>query len=267
MLGWILVAGVAVLGVPTLIYLAQDSLLFFPQPLVGSPRPIRPAEDLAFDTADGVRLRGWLVKATTAPAPLVIYYGGNAEEVSGQAREQGWPVEWSLALVNYRGYGGSEGAPSEQSLFADALLVFDVLASRPDVDARRIVLFGRSLGSAVAAFVAAERRVAGVILVSPFDSMTELGRYHYPWLPVGLLLRHRFDSRSRAPKITAPMIAIVAGQDRIIPNIRSKRLFDSWGGPRHWVDVPDADHNDISAFPSFWGAVSGFLDAVKAGQR
>ena len=264
MVGWILVAGAAVVGLPALMYLVQDSLLFLPQPLVGSPRPIRPAEDLALDTADGVRLRGWLVKATAAPAPLLIYYGGNAEEVSGQAREQGWPVEWSLALVNYRGYGGSEGAPSEQTLFADALLVFDLLANRPDVDARRIVLFGRSLGSAVAAFVAAERRVAGVILVSPFDSMTEVGRYHYPWLPVGLLLRHRFDSRSRAPKIAAPMIAIVAGRDRIIPIIRSKRLFDSWGGPRRWVEVPEADHNDLGAFPAFWEAVAGFLDAVKA---
>src|SRR3989442_11936045 len=124
MLGWILVAGVAVLGVPALMYLAQESLLFFPQSLVGSPRPIRPAEDLAFDTADGVRLRGWLVKATTAPAPLVIYYGGNAEEGSGQARERGWPVGWSLALVNYRGYGGGAGAPPPPSPPSRALLAF-----------------------------------------------------------------------------------------------------------------------------------------------
>jgi uncharacterized protein len=266
MLAWIAVLAGAVLGVPAVMYLMQDSLLFFPQPLVGPPpvsRAARPVADLVFDTADGPRLRGWLVGASAGRAPLVVYYGGNAEEVSWQAREAGWPPDWSLALVNYRGYGASEGKPSERSLFADALVAFDALAGRPDVDPSRIVLFGRSLGSAVAVHVAAERPVAAVILVSPFESMTAVGQRHYPWLPVGLLLRHPFDSGARAPAIRTPLLAIVAEQDTIIPPVHSKRLFDAWGGPKRWIALPQADHNDVSGAPEFWAAVTAFLGEAR----
>jgi pimeloyl-ACP methyl ester carboxylesterase len=267
MLALIAVVVGAVVGVPALMYLMQDSLLFFPQPLVGPPpaaRPGRPVADLVFPTADGTRVRGWLVGSGVGRAPLVLYYGGNAEEVSWQAREAGWPADWSLALVNYRGYGGSEGKPSERSLFADALVALDALAGRPDVDPSRIVLFGRSLGSAVAVHVAAERPVAAVILVSPFESMIEVGRRHYPWLPVGLLLRHPFDARSRVPAIRVPLLAIVAEQDTIIPPVHSKRLFDAWGGPKRWVAVPRTDHNDVAGAPEFWAAVAGFLREARA---
>jgi len=267
-LGWLVVLAGAVVGVPVAMYLIQDSLLFFPRPLVGPPpasRVARPVEELVFETADGPRLRGWLVGTAAGPAPLVIYYGGNAEEVSWQAREPVWPADWSLALVNYRGYGASEGKPSERSLYADALLVFDALARRADVDDSRVVLCGRSLGSAVATHVAAERPVAGAILVSPFDSMVEVGRHHYPWLPVGLLLRHPFDARSRAPALTVPMLAIVGERDGIIPPRHSRRLFDAWGGPKRWVAIADADHNDVGAFPEFRAAVAAFLGEAKGG--
>jgi fermentation-respiration switch protein FrsA (DUF1100 family) len=256
----------AVVGVPALMYLMQDSLLFYPQPLHGPPpvsRAGRPVAELVFPTADGPRVRGWLVGSAAERAPLVVYYGGNAEEVSWQAREAGWPADWSLALVNYRGYGGSEGKPSERSLFADALVAFDALAGRPDVDPSRIVLFGRSLGSAVAVHVAAERPVAAVILVSPFESMVGVGQRHYPWLPVGLLLRHPFDARARASAIRVPMLAIVAEQDTIIPPVHSKRLFEAWGGPKRAITIANTDHNDVASAPEFWAAVAAFLREVK----
>jgi fermentation-respiration switch protein FrsA (DUF1100 family) len=264
-LGWILVGIAVVVGVPTAVYLGQDSMLFFPRPLTGPPpasRAGRPVESLQFQAPDGARLRGWLLKTITPRAPLVIYYGGNAEEVSAEANEPGWPSDWSLALVNYRGYGTSEGKPSEQNLFADALLVFDSLAKRSDVDRSRIVLVGRSLGTGVAVFVAAVRPVAEVILASPFDSMVEVGRRHYPWLPVSLLLKHRFDSQTRAPHIQAPLLAIVGGRDTIIPPAHSKRLFEAWGGPKTWVDIPSADHNDLSGYPRFWEAIASALGQI-----
>jgi pimeloyl-ACP methyl ester carboxylesterase len=265
MVGWVVVGIAVVLGVPTAMYLLQDSLLFLPQPYVGAlpaTRGGRAVEELAFEAADGVRVRGWLVSRAAGAAPgrgpLVVYYGGNAEEVSWQAAEP-WPPGWSLALVNYRGYGKSEGRPSERELCADALVVVDALARRPDVDPARIVLVGRSLGAGIATYVAAHRQVAGVILVSPYDSMTEVGRRHYPWLPVGLLLRHPFDARSLAPAIRAPLLAIAGGRDTIIPVVHSQRLFDAWGGPKRWVELPAADHNDISSWPAFWPAIDAFL--------
>jgi pimeloyl-ACP methyl ester carboxylesterase len=262
-IAWLVLGAVLVLGVPGALYLGQDGMLFLPQ--TGPVRPPharagRAAEPLGVQVAEGVVVRGWLVRAPRAPAPLLIYYGGNAEEVSWQAAEP-WPEDWSLALVNYRGYGESDGKPSEQALFADAVHVFDELTARPEVDRARVVLVGRSLGSGVAVHVASRRDVAGTVLISPFDSMTALGERHYPFLPVRLMLKHPFDSLSRAPAITVPMLAIVGERDAIIPPEHSRRLFEAWAGPKRWVVVSGAGHNDLGAQADFWRPIEAFLAA------
>jgi len=261
MIVWIVLGAALVLGVPGALYLVQDGMLFLPQPGPTRPPQVRDGraiEPLAFTAGDGVTVRGWFVRAAHSPAPLVIFYGGNAEEVSWQVSEP-WPSDWSLALVNYRGYGQSEGKPSEQALFADAQLVFDALAARADVDRTRIVLVGRSLGSGVATYLASRREVAGLVLISPYDSMTALGQRHYPFLPVRLLLKHPFDSLALAPAISAPLLAIVGERDGIIPPEHSRRLFDAWGGPKRWISIPGAGHNDLGAQREFWAPISQFL--------
>lgn len=261
MIAWLVIGAVLVMGVPGALYLAQDGMLFLPQPGPAAPARVRAGrtvEDLAFTASDGVVVRGWLLHAPRSPAPLIVYYGGNAEELSWQAGEP-WPADWSLALVNYRGYGRSEGKPSEQALFADAEMVFDALAARADIDRARIVLVGRSLGSGIATCVASRRTVAGVVLISPYDSVTALAQRHYPFLPVRLLLKHPFDSLSRAPAIQAPLLAIVAERDGIIPPEHSQRLYDAWGGPKRWSAIPHAGHNDLGPQPGFWGPIGEFL--------
>jgi len=266
-IGWLVLGAALVLGLPAAAYLAQDRMLFLPHLAVAPPGasgPPRPVEEIAFATPDGPRLRGWLAPSRASPAPLVVYYGGNAENVVGQAFEP-WPGDWSLALVNYRGYGASEGQPSEPALYADAELVFDALARRPDVDPARIVLAGRSLGTGVATYVAARRPVRGVVLISPYDSMVALARHHYPFLPVRLLLRHRFDSIARAPTISAPLLAIVGERDSVVPLARSRRLYDAWGGPKHWVALPGADHDTLGREQEFWEPIRAFLEALRAG--
>lgn len=260
-IAWLVIGAALLLGVPGALYLAQDNLLFLPQPGPARP-PVAPAgravEPLSFAAADGVTVRGWLVHAVRAPAPLLIFYGGNAEEISWQAAEP-WPEDWSLALVNYRGYGQSEGKPSEAALFADAETVFDALAARADVDRSRIVLLGRSLGSGVAVHLASRRAVAGLVLVSPYDSMIAVGQRHYPFLPVGLLLKHPFDALALAPKVSAPLVAIVGERDGIIPPEHSRRLYDAWAGPKRWVLVSGAGHNDLGPQREFWQPVREFL--------
>jgi uncharacterized protein len=259
---WVAIAAALLLGFPAALYLVQDRLLFFPQPLYGPPPPARgdrAVEALEFTAPDGTHLRGWLLRSADVRAPLVLYFGGNAEEVSWQLRARAWPAPWSLALVNYRGYGTSEGSPSESDLFADALLVFDALAQRPDVDPARIALIGRSLGSGVATFVASERPVRGVALISPFDSVTEVARHHYPWLPVRLLLRHPFDSLSRAPQIQTPLAVFAGGRDGVVPPAHSRRLFEAWAGAKRWIEIPEADHGDISIYPAFERGIDDFL--------
>ena len=258
---WIVLVAAVLLGVCAFVWLAQDRLIFFPQPVAPTTRLPANAQPVEIVAADGTKLRGWIRVANRTPAPVVVYFGGNAEEVSGTLADPRWPRDRTIVALNYRGYGTSEGVPSEVALVADALAIHDAIAARPDVDARRIVAFGRSLGTGVAVKLAAARPVEGVILASPYDSLVALGRTHYPWLPVALLLRHRFDSAADARNVRAPLQAIVALHDSIIPIERSRALYDAWAGPKAWVVVPRADHNTLSIPDGLWEAVSAFLAA------
>ena len=258
---WIVVLAALLLGVPAAAWFAQDRLIFYPQPVVSTADLPAAAKPLEIVATDGTRLRGWIRGADAVPAPVVLYFGGNAEEVSGTLADPRWPRGWAIVAVNYRGYGTSEGAPGESALVADALVIHDAIAARPEVDARRIVAFGRSLGTGVAVKLAAARPLAGLVLVSPFDSLVELGRTHYPWLPVALLLRHRFDAAAEARRVKVPLLAIVADRDAIIPHERSRALYDAWAGPKSWLVVGATDHNSLSVPDAFWAGVAGFLGA------
>jgi hypothetical protein len=205
---WLILIAVVVLGVPAWAWLTQERMIFFPQPVVSTAHLPARASPLEVVAADGAHLRGWIVKGTVTPAPAVIYFGGNAEEVSWTLGDARWPREWTIVGLNYRGYGASEGEPGERELNADALAIYDAVARREDIDPRRIVVFGRSIGTALAAHLAAERPVAGAVLVSPFDSLTPIGEKHYPWLPVSLLLRHRFDALPDAQRNTMPPLKV-----------------------------------------------------------
>ena len=248
------IIGVIVIGLPLLLYLAQDSLVFHPRPMAEAQRTAlakrMSVESVFMEAADGTRLHAWHVKGD----PLVIYFGGNAEEVSWMlehvARHTsglGW------LLVDYRGYGSSGGSPSEKALTEDALRWYDRFA------AKRTYVFGRSLGSGVAVQLAAARRVAGVVLVAPFDSMVQVGKRHYPFLPVDWMLKHRFDSISLAPKIEAPLLCIVATDDEIIPAAHAKRLYDAWGGEKRWVGLEGAGHNSTDNAANYWTSIIAFL--------
>jgi len=256
---WLIVIAVIALGVPAAAWFAQERLIFFPQPVASTRHLPARASPLEVVTADGTHLRGWIVKGAAVPAPAVIYFGGNAEEVSWTLADAHWPREWTIVGVNYRGYGTSEGVPGEPALTADALAIYDAVAKSEDIDPRRIVVFGRSLGTAIAVHLAAERPVAGAVLVSPYDSLAAVGRKHYPWLPVSLLLRHRFDALADAKRNRMPLLTIVGESDSIIPAERSRALFDAWAGPKTWQVVPGADHNDLGSDDVFWPSVARFL--------
>ena len=265
------VVAVAYVALLLLAYFYQDVLIFMAQPLgerqLQAVLARHPAvQEVRLLSDDRVVLHGWFSKAAgsgNARAPLVIYFGGNAEEVSWLLDAVGRFPGHSLLLVNYRGYGGSGGRPGEAAMFADALQVFDYAAKRDDVDAASIVLMGRSLGTGMAVHVAARRAVRGVVLVSPYDSMVELGRRHHPYLPASLLLRHRFESHAEAPRIKAPMLALVAARDSIVPPAHSRRLVEAWGGPHAMHEIDDTDHNDISGSDAYWQLIGGFLAKVR----
>ena len=238
-------------------YLMQDSLIFFRQPVHEAQRESIarrfPTVESVFIQTD-VRLHAWHIQGS----PLVLYFGGNAEEVSWMLEEaprRAPGVGW--LLIDYRGYGSSEGSPSEAALTSDALAWYDYATRTLKAD--NVFLFGRSLGSGVAVQLAAERPLAGVILVAPFDSMVEVAKRHYPYLPVDWMLKHRFDSISRAPKIAVPLLCLVAADDRIIPAEHSRRLYAAWGGPKQWVELQGAGHNSTDSAPAFWENIWKFL--------
>jgi len=258
---WLILLIAIVLGVPAVAWLAQDQLIFFPQPIASTAHIGAEIAPIEIVSSNGTRLHGWMRPATATPAPIVLYFGGNAEEVSWTITERRWPLAWTIVAMNYRGYGKSEGTPSETALVADALAIYDAIATRSDVDATHIVAIGRSLGTGVAVKLAAARPLAGVILASPYDSLVALGRTHYPWLPVSWLLKHRFDVDADAQRMRIPMLAIVASSDTIIPRARSQSLYDAWGGPKTWLNVAGTDHNTLSVPDAFWTGVTEFLTA------
>lgn len=261
---WLLVVAGIVVGVPALAWLAQDSLIFFPQPLASTAHLPARASAFAVAAADGTKLRGWIARGTANPAPTVIYFGGNAEEVSWTLADARWPPDWTIVAVNYRGYGESEGKPGWPALESDGLAIYDAVVATNGIDRRRIVVAGRSLGTAVATHVAALRPIAAAVLVSPYDSLAAVGRHHYPWLPVALLLRHRFEPLRDAGRCGAPLLAIVAAADTIMPVARSRALFEAWAGPKEWYAVDDADHNTLGATAEYWQRIAAFLAAMPA---
>jgi pimeloyl-ACP methyl ester carboxylesterase len=251
-----------------LLYFVQDKLIFAQRKMdnqfLNWIRREYPNAEVQITTPDNVTLHGWYVKnSPEKQSPLLIFFGGNAEEVSGHVMELDQFKGWSLLLVNYRGYGLSEGSPSEKNLFNDAVLLYDTFSKRADVDPNKIVAFGRSLGTGVAVYLASQRPLKGLILVSPYDSLRGIAQEIYPYVPVSWLLKHHFDSQALAPSINIPMLALIAEEDRIIPPSHSVALIEAWGGVTQQQWIQDSDHNNITMGRGYWETIRAFLNQLK----
>lgn len=230
----------------------QRRLIYFPFREVPRPEEVglQQVENVTFRTTDGVTLNGWFLPAPQKPAPFtVLVFNGNAGNRAYRAplaaalRRDGLAV----LLFDYRGFGENAGTPSESGLAADGRAARDYLRQRPDVDTGRLVYLGESLGAAVALEVATEESrlaPAALILRSPFTSMTEVGRHHYPFLPVSFLLRDRYASIDRINRLRSPLLVVAGGLDSIVPVEHSQRLYDVAPQPKTLLVIPDADHND-----------------------
>lgn len=248
-------------GLPLFVWLIQDRLIFYRQPVAEAQRAaiekrFPAAKSLFHAAADGTRLHAWHVPGT---GPLVIYFGGNAEEVSWMLERSGETPGVGWLLVDYRGYGSSAGSPSEKTLVSDAQAWFDLVATLPGVDRSRIHAFGRSLGSGVAVQLARARPVRALVLATPYDSLAAVARHYYWYLPVDWMLRHRFDSDRLAPSMRQPLLVLVAERDEVIPPAHAEALFKAWGGPKRRVLLPGAGHNSSDAHPLFWDAIRAFV--------
>jgi uncharacterized protein len=237
------------LALLVLLWAFQRRLMYFPFDDVPAPEAVGlpDASPVTFQTADGLVLRGWFVPSRQSPARLtIVVFNGNAgnRAFRGPLAAALGSLGLQVLLFDYRGYGGNPGTPTEEGLAADAQAALAYVRGRADVDPARIGYFGESLGTGVAVTLAAVHSPAVLVLRSPFTSMTDVGRLHYPWLPVGSFLRDRYDSLERLRRITCPVLVIAGDRDGIIPVEQSRRMFDAAPGKKSLLIVPGADHND-----------------------
>ncbi|MFT5697918.1 MAG: pimeloyl-ACP methyl ester carboxylesterase [Desulforhopalus sp.] len=243
-------------GIVGCMYWYQESFLFYPTAAIHEDTSLDHVQTYSL-TRNGVTVRGWLVNPQYARHKLVIYYGGNGEDVYLNVDEFE-ALQCATLFVAYRGYGPSEGEPGEEEIFGDALGVFDDMKTRyPSSD---IFLMGRSLGSGVACYVASKRKVIGSILITPYDSLVAVAQSVYPWLPVSKLLRHRFESVNYVADVQSPFLVFYGGEDRVVPPARTEKLLKYINSLTKVVHIERADHGTIGMFPEYWPAVIEFLD-------
>lgn len=206
-------------------------------------------EDCTFRTEDGVALHGWFAHAAvsdTRPRRTLLFLHGNAGNITHRQTNIAHLIQRGLNvfIFDYRGYGKSEGTPSEQGLYADAAAAYEYLLRRQDVQPEHIVFFGRSLGGAVAVELATRNPCEKLILESTFTSIKDMARDLFGPLPAHVILRSQFDSFTKIRTIHVPLLVIHGNQDRIVPFEQGKRLFSAANAPKCFYEIHGADHNN-----------------------
>lgn len=254
-----------ILGVAAALLVAlwglQRRLIYFPEQIL-PPRSVAgdQTEAVTLVTEDGLELGAWFIPTIEPERPVVIVFNGNAGNRGDRISLAQGLVEANLAvlLVDYRGYGGNPGSPSEKGLALDAH------AARDFVDERwagAVVYFGESLGSGVATELAAQREPAALVLRSPFTSLGDVGQRHYPFLPVRALLWDDYPTEELVAGVTSPILVVAGSSDEIVPFEMSRKVFDAAPGTKQWLEVSGARHNDaeLVAGPTVIRAIADFV--------
>ena len=237
------------LAICLLFYIFQRSFLYFPQPASYAN------EITTTFNNNGQKLTGWVLNP--GQQHLLLYYGGNASAIEYNIDffNQVAP-QHTVYLIPYRGYGNNKGSPTEEALYSDALHIYERLINNYE----SVTLVGRSLGSGIATFVAANREVNKLVLVTPYDSIENVAKSHYPFLPVSLLAKDKYLSSQRAATITSKTLILIAENDQIIGRERSEALADEFNPDLLTkVVIPKTGHNDIALSDQYVESVQKFL--------
>ena len=259
-------------GIVALVYLLQNRMLFPTQIASANTSPSSNAEALdilELASEEGVLLKGVYVRGEDDGGnepPLVLGFGGNAwnAQVAAEYLNSLFPRH-DIVVFHYRGYSPSTGKPSAAKLRADSLVVFDHLQSQ--FGPRPVVGVGFSIGSGVASYLAANRELKGLILVSPFDSLKELASQHFPWLPVRWLFRHEMEAGKDLSGLSIPVAVLAAEQDQVVYPQRTEALRQIAENMVLDITIRNADHNDIYGRPEFQAAMIEAMTAVSAADR
>jgi uncharacterized protein len=242
------------------LYVFQRHLLYFPdvaRPVLGDLAALGVCE-ATLETVDGLSLLSWYVPPHDG-RPVITYFHGNGGHIGYRAERvrQFARTGYGVLMVEYRGYGGNPGMPSEPGLLADSTAALDFLAGQ-GIAPNRLVIYGESLGSGVAVLLAAQRAIAGLILEAPFTSVAEVAQYHYSFIPAAALVRDRFDSLARIGQIKAPILVLHGERDRVVPVRFGRALFDAAPEPKELWIAREAGHENLVRYGAF-EAILGFL--------
>lgn len=233
-------------------------MLFFPRPLEREPAGLH-VESASVERG-GVTLRGWIVNGRS-DGPLLFYFGGNAEEVSELADDFA-RLDAVTVLMNYRGYGTSGGKPTAAALIDDAAFMVAVMRERLGAD-RKAVLFGRSLGTGIAALTARRGDVDGIVLMSPYRSIEQIARRRYPFAPVGWMLRQDIDATLALDALPERILVLYARRDRVVPSAESRAFLAALPVSPEIVEFI-GPHNIALDTPELWRAIEAFVRRVQA---
>ena len=261
-----------VLVVVSLVFWAQieKRFVFYPDShLVASPGQLGLAyEEVFFETEDGLSLHGWFVPGSGEVTWL--WFHGNGGNISHRLDEVALfhhRLGVNQFIFDYRGYGKSEGKPTERGTYTDARAALANLQARGDLDRDKVVYFGRSLGTAVAVELATAQEPMALVLVAPFTSVSNMARIVFPIAPLHRLVRGRYDSLERIAGIRTPLLVVHGDRDQTIPLTEARRLFDAANEPKRFLVLPGSGHNDtyIAGGRVYWDAMEDFLNFVSNG--
>jgi fermentation-respiration switch protein FrsA (DUF1100 family) len=244
---WLLIVAVCgYVALTILLYFAQRSMMYFPETIHTTPAQagLPNAEEVTLKTADGENVIAWHVPPRK-DKPVIVYFHGNGGALRYRVPRFLQLIADGIGLValEYRGYGGSSGRPSEAGLNADAEAAYAFAAER--YPAKQLVLWGESLGSGVAVALAAQKPVGRVILEAPFTSAVDVASSHYWFIPVRLLMKDQYRSDQRIGKVSAPVMILHGVKDRVVPFAQGERLFELAHQPKRIVRFLDAGHEDL----------------------
>lgn len=245
----VLIALACYLGLVAIMYLAQRALMYFPYTVRMTPEEadFPQASEVALTAADGVRILAWTVPPKPG-RPVIVYFHGNGGSLAHRVHRFRKLIDDGTGLValSYRGYGGSDGSPTEDGLIADGRAAYDFARTTyPDA---KIVLWGESLGTGVAVAIAGEKDVAAVILEAPFTSAADVAFSAYPFLPVSLLMKDQFRSGARIGQVRSPVLIMHGERDRVVPFRLGQQLYAMANEPKQFVPFPDGGHEDLDRY-------------------
>lgn len=239
-------------------YFTQDSKIFNISEIPSNPPVIlKNVKKISLEVDDGVVLDGVYKKSNQKDVPTIIYFGGNSDDARRFLLHVKKLNDFNIVTFNYRGYLQSGGKPSEISLFNDALKIYDKFANDSGV-----IVVGRSLGSGVAVYLASKRKVLGVVLITPYDSIASLAKQKYPFLPVNLMLKYKFESIKYIEKIKSPIGIIEVKNDTTIPNSHTLKLLKKIKNLSKIVVLKNTTHADVLNHPKFEESLKSLIKEI-----